>query len=271
MEPLLAAFVLALVGYIFGSIKVINQGTEGLVERFGQYRRSLKPGLNVVIPLIDTVLVESTREQLLDIEPQSAITRDNVSLTVDAVMYWKILDVQKAYYAIEDLEAALENLVITTLRSEIGKMDLRETVSNRNKINQALLHELDEATETWGVKVIRVEVQEIKISDALRDALEEERAAESRRKATISETEGVVESIQRLSRALQSQPHSQEVLKFLVAQRYVESNLKLGESNNSKIIFMDPGQLTEAVNDLLHPDDPAPPGAGGASGNGSIS
>jgi regulator of protease activity HflC (stomatin/prohibitin superfamily) len=128
---------------------------------------------------------------------------------------------------------------------------------------------LDEATETWGVKVIRVEVQEIKISDALRDALEEERAAESRRKATISETEGVVESIQRLSRALQSQPHSQEVLKFLVAQRYVESNLKLGESNNSKIIFMDPGQLTEAVNDLLHPDDPPPPGSGGATGNGS--
>jgi regulator of protease activity HflC (stomatin/prohibitin superfamily) len=255
MEPLLAALTLAIVGYIFGSVKIINQGNEGLVERFGQYRRTLKPGLNFVIPVVDTVLVESTREQLLDIEPQSAITRDNVSLTVDAVMYWKILDIQKAYYAIADLEEALENLVVTTLRSEIGKMDLRETVSSRVAINKALLQQLDEATETWGVKVIRVEVQEIKISDTLREALEAERAAESKRKAAISETEGMVESIQRISRALQSQSNSQEVLKFLVAQRYVDANLKLGDSNNSKIIFMDPKALSESVSELIAGSD----------------
>ncbi len=114
-------------------------------------------------------------------------------------------------------------------------MDLRETVSSRVAINKALLQQLDEATETWGVKVIRVEVQEIKISDTLREALEAERAAESKRKAAISETEGMVESIQRISRALQSQSNSQEVLKFLVAQRYVDANLKLGDSNNSKL------------------------------------
>ncbi|MGA7932450.1 MAG: paraslipin [Kovacikia sp.] len=251
MEPLLAAFVLSLVGYIFGSIKIIDQGNEGLVERFGQYQRSLKPGLNVVIPLIDKVFVESTREQLLDIEPQSAITRDNVSLQVDAIMYWKILDVQKAYYAIEDLLKALENLVITTLRSEIGKMDLRETISLRTKINQALLHELDEATETWGVKVIRVEVQDIKLSEELRAALEKERTAESLRKAQISETEGVVESIQRLSRALQAQPNSDAVLRYLFMKDYVNANAKLGESKNSKIIFMDPKALTETVSELI--------------------
>jgi regulator of protease activity HflC (stomatin/prohibitin superfamily) len=266
MEPLLAALTLAIIGYIFGSVKIIYQGNEALVERFGQYRRTLKPGLNFVIPVIDTVIEESTREQLLDIDPQSAITRDNVTLQVDAVMYWKILDVQKAYYAIEDLEKALENLVITTLRSEIGRMDLRETVSSRNKINQALLHELDEATESWGVKVIRVEVQDIKLSDTLREALEAERAAESKRKAAISETEGMVESIQRIQRAIQSQPNPETVLRYLVAQKYIDGNVKLSESKNTKVIFMDPGTLTEAVSDLLYPDNP---GSEGTSSNGN--
>ncbi len=251
MEPLLAALTLVIVGYIFGSVKIINQGSEGIVERLGQYRRTLKPGMNFVIPLIDTVLVESTREQILDIPAQSAITRDNVTLDVDAVVYWKILDVQKAYYAIEDLEAALQNIATTTLRSEIGRMDLRETTSSRTQINQALLHQLDEATENWGVKVLRVEVQEIKISDTLREALEAERAAESKRRATLSETEGVVESIRRISTALQGQPNSDVVLRYLMTQHYVDANLKLSESNNSKIIFMDPKSLTETVAELI--------------------
>lgn len=264
MESLLAALTLAIIGYMVGSVKVINEGNEGIVERLGQYRRTLKPGMNFVIPVLDTVLVETTREQLLDIEPKSAITRDNVSLTVDAIMYWKILDVYKAYYAVEDLEEALKNLVITTLRSEIGRMDLRETVSNRAKINQALLHQLDEATETWGVKVIRVEVQEISPSKTMLESMELERAAESKRKATISETEGMVESIQRISRALQSQPNAQAVLKYLVAQRYVDANFKLGESANSKIIFMDPKALSESVGELMSSEGPE----AGGHGNG---
>ncbi|QZZ20119.1 paraslipin [Leptothermofonsia sichuanensis E412] len=267
MEPLLAALTLAIVGYIFGSIKIIYQGNEALVERFGQYRRTLKPGLNFVIPVIDTVIEESTREQLLDIEPQSAITKDNVTLQVDAVMYWRILDVQKAYYAIEDLGAALKNLVITTLRSQIGSMDLRETVSSRSKINKALLSQLDEATESWGVKVIRVEVQDIKLSDALRDALEKERTAESLRKAAISETEGMVASIEQISRAIQAQPNSEMVLKYLIAQKYVDANYNLGKSNNSKVVFMDPGQLTEAVSHLIHYSEKKPNPDGGSSSN----
>ena len=255
MESLIAAMTLVVIGYIAGSIKIINQGNEGIVERLGQYRRTLKPGLNFVIPVVDTVLVETTREQLLDIAPQSAITRDSVPLTVDAIMYWKILDVQKAYYGVEDLEEALRNLVVTTLRSEIGQMELRETVSSRGKINQALLHQLDEATESWGVKVMRVEVQEIKPSQAMLESLELERTAEIKRKAAISETEGTVESIQRISRALQSQTNAKAVLQYLIASRYVDANQKLSESSNSKIIFMDPSKLSEAVQNLISEGD----------------
>lgn len=249
MEPFLI-LALAVVGYAIGSVKIINEGNMALVERLGQYNRALKPGLHHVIPVLESVLIETTREQILDIEPKSTITRDNVSLTVDAVMYWKILDIRKAYYTVENLEEALRNLVITTLRSEIGRMDLRETVSSRNKINQALLHQLDEATETWGVKVMRVEVEEITPSKTMLEALELERAAESKRKAAISETEGTVESIQRISKALQ-QPNAQSVMQYLLAQRYVDANYKLGESPNSKIIFMDPKSLTETIGDMI--------------------
>lgn len=256
MEPLIAALTLAIVGYIFGSVKVIYQGNEALVERFGQYKRTLKPGLNFVIPVIDTVIEESTREQLLDIDPQTAITSDNVTLQVDAIMYWKILDIQKAYYAVEDLDDALKNLVLTTLRSEIGKLSLEQTISKRNEINQALLRQLDDATETWGVKVIRVEVQEITLSEALREALEKERAAQSTKQAAITEAEGMVQSIELVQRAIQSKQNPETVLRYLIAQRYIEGNVKLSESKNAKVIFMDPGTLTEAVSDLLNPEEP---------------
>ncbi len=255
MEPFLAALTLAIAGYIFGSVKIVQEGNEGIVERFGQYRRTLKPGLNFVIPLVDTVLVETTREQLLDTTKQKAITKDNVTIQVDAILYWKILDVQRAYYAVEDLEAALANLVITTLRSEIGRLELRETYSNRKEINETLLSQLDQVTEEWGVKVTRVEVEEIELSPELEKALERERTAESLRKAQISEAEATVESIRRIALALKDQQNATTVLKYLIAQRYVEANFELGKSNNSKIIFMDPKALSETVSELIAASD----------------
>ena len=255
MESLIAIAVLAVIGYVFGSVRVINQGYAGLVERLGRYERTLEPGLNFVVPLLDTVIVETTREQLLDTAPQSALTRDNVTITVGAVLYWKILDAEKAYYEIENLEEALQSLVLTTLRSEIGQMDLRETISSRNKINQALLDELDKATETWGVKVIRVEVQEIKLSNTMEKSLETERAAESERRAQLSKTEGLVQSIERISKALQSdQKNAPLILRHLLAQQYVEANTEISKSENSKVVFMDPKNLTEAISELIGSD-----------------
>jgi regulator of protease activity HflC (stomatin/prohibitin superfamily) len=251
METLIAMAILVVFGYMIGSVKIINQGYEGIVERLGRYQRTLKPGLNFVVPLLDTVLVENTREQILDIPPQSVITKDNVTFTVDAVLYWKILVVERAYYEIDDVENALKNLVLTTLRSEIGKMDLKDTFASREKINDEMRKQLDEAVEPWGVKIIRVEVQEIKLSDELRRALEAEKTAESERKAKISQAQGVVESIQLISEALQKQTNTQQVLKYLLAQDYVKSNVELGKSDNSKIIFMDPQKFNEAITHLI--------------------
>ncbi|HEY9631886.1 MAG TPA: stomatin-like protein [Coleofasciculaceae cyanobacterium] len=261
---ILAPMILVVVGYTIGSTKIVNEGNEALIERLGKYHRKLEPGLNYIVPFLDRIAVEeTTREQVLDIEPQPAITKDNISVDVDAVVFWQILDLEKAYYAVEDVETAIENLVITTLRSTIGDLELDQTYSSKGDVNRRLLQQLDEATANWGVKVIRVEVQNIKPPKEVLDSLAKERAAESAKQAKIYEAQGTVESIEMISRALQSQPNSRQVLQFLISQRYVDANQKLGESTNAKIVFMDPKALTEAVSEMLSYDDVPIDGGGG--------
>lgn len=265
---IIAPMILVIIGYSVGSTRIITQGNQALVERLGQYKRKLEPGLNFIIPFVDRIAVEeTTRERVLDIAPQPAITKDNVSVEVNAVVYWRVLDLEKAYYEVEDVEDAIGNLVVTTLRSAIGRQELDETYSSRDEINKTLLDELDKATESWGVRVLRVEVQDITLPKSIMESLEKERAAESEKQAaifkaegekqaSISRAEGTVQSIEMIAKALQGQSNSREVLQYLVAQRYVDANQKLGESENSKIIFMNPGDLTEAVTDLMQPETP---------------
>lgn len=251
MESLIAMAALVVIGYMIGSIKIINQGYEGIVERLGRHQRTLKPGLNFVIPLLDTVLVENTRQQILDVPPQSVITKDNVTIEIDAVLFWQILDVEKAYYAIDNLEEGLKNLLSTTLRSQVGSMELKQMFSSREEIKRSLLKELDQATADWGVKVLQVGVQEIKLSDELRRALEAEQTAQANRRAKIFEAEGVEESIGKIANALKKQENSDQVLRYLLAQDYVKSNVELSKSDNSKIIFMDPRAIDEAITNLI--------------------
>jgi regulator of protease activity HflC (stomatin/prohibitin superfamily) len=282
MEPLLsilAPLILIAVGLGVGSTKIVNQGNEALVERLGKYRRTLKPGLNYIAPLIERIAVEETvREQVLDTQPQLAITKDNIPVEVDAVVFWKIKDLQRAYYAVEDVEGAIEDLVKTAMRSKIGELELDRTYSSRDLINQNLRDQLAEAAASWGVEVIRVEVQAITPPKEILESLAKARAAESEKQAaieraegakqaSISEAEGTVRSLEILSRALQSQPNSREVMQFLIAQRYVEANQKLGESPNSKVVFLDPRALSEALTDLMGTPEPT---IEGGNGNGSI-
>lgn len=259
-----AILALVVIGYTVGSVRIINQGNQALVERLGRYHRKLRPGLNFIVPFLDTIVFEeSMRERLLDVPPQAAITRDNVALEVDAVVYWKILDLERTYYEVEDIEAAIRELVVTTLRSEIGKMRLEQTFSSRDELNQALLDQLDEATEPWGVKVTRVEVQSINPPESVLESMQQQQAAELKRRATVLEAEGdqeatvkraqgTVDSIKLLSQALKDRPDARELLKFLIAQQYVEANQKLGESTNSKVLFMDPKFLSEGLIDLMN-------------------
>jgi len=268
---IIGILALIIIGYTVGSVRVINQGNEALVERLGKYHRKLKPGLNFIVPVLDyIVLRDSVREQILDVDKQAAITRDNVSLDVDAVVYWRILELELTYYAIENVEQGIEELVITTLRSEIGKMEFEKTFSSRDELNRALLSQLDEATEPWGVKVTRVEVQEIMPPEEVRRSMQLQQAAELKRRATVLEAQGeqeaaikraqaTVESIEMLSKALQQRSDTGEILQYLLAQRYVDANQKLGESDNSKVVFMDPKALTEGLAHLMHSETTPPP------------
>jgi len=258
---LLVPFTLVLLGgYIVGSIKQINEGNEALVERFGKFHRKLEPGINFIVPLLDAVVVEDTlREQVLDVPKQKAITKDSVSIEIDAIVYWRIFDLEKAYYAINNLELAIENLVNTTLRSEVGNMKLEATFSATSDLNKTLLPSLDKVTESWGVKILRVEVQHLNLPQRLIESMELERAAEIRKRASIAEAEGLAESMELIITTLQTKgkipPNMSEILKFLIAQKYVQASQDISKSPNTKVIFMDPKALTESINGLIDSAD----------------
>ncbi|MTJ13397.1 SPFH/Band 7/PHB domain protein [Anabaena sp. UHCC 0187] len=196
MEQFFLLIVLALGGSaVAGSVRVVNQGNEALVERLGSYNKKMQPGLNFVIPFVDKVIYEETiREKVLDIPPQKCITRDNVGIEVDAVVYWRIVDMEKARYKVENLQSAMVNLVLTQIRSEMGQLELDQTFTARTQINELLLQELDVSTDPWGVKVTRVELRDIIPSQAVRESMELQMSAERRKRASILTSEGDRES-----------------------------------------------------------------------------
>jgi regulator of protease activity HflC (stomatin/prohibitin superfamily) len=262
MEPIIA-IVLALIGYALGSAKLINQGNEALVERLGRYHRKLKPGLNFIVPFLDQIVMEdTTREQVLDIKPQNVITKDGVYLEVDAVVYWRITEIEKSFYAIDDLQQALANLTTTTLREIIAQNTLEDTNMSRSDMDRSILDQLNPITKTWGVQIIRLDIQRITPPESVQKSMAEQQAAEIRRRAVIAaaegerqaavkKAEGTRASMEIISEVLRSHPESKDILRYLVAQDYVQASQKLGESNNAKIVFVDPANSTDMFQELI--------------------
>ncbi len=263
MEPILAFITFALVGYSLASTKLINQGNEALVERLGRFHRKLGPGLNFIVPGLDSIVMEdTTREQILDIPPQNVITKDNIYLVADAVVFWQIQEMEKSFYQIDDLREALSNLTATTLRSRIAQMTLQQTIASQNDMSQALLQELDDTTAVWGIKVKRVDIQSIEPPASVKRSMEEQRAAEIRKLATISEAEGrqkaeilqaesIKQSVQIISESLGRNVDGRDILQYLLAQNYVDASSKIGNSPNAKIIFFDPSRQGEMFKGLV--------------------
>lgn len=192
--PFLRGVVITAAAITASSAKIVSQGNVAIVERLGRFYQCLDPGLHFIIPLIDrqrTTL--STREQVFDIPPQDCISFDNAPLAADAVVYWKVMDPNKAYYSVMNLELAIQNLVLTQLRSEIGKLTLDDTFSAREQINSVLLRDLDIATEPWGIKITRVEVRDIIPNREILGAMEQQMAAERTKRAVIIKSEGELE------------------------------------------------------------------------------
>jgi regulator of protease activity HflC (stomatin/prohibitin superfamily) len=172
------------------SIVTIRQYQRGIVERFGRYRTTLEPGLRFIIPFVDTLVARvDMRENVLDIEPQAVITKDNVGVTVDAVVYYYVTDAKAVKYEVANFYVAVSKLAQTNLRNLVGDMTLDETLASRERINAALRTTLDEATDKWGVKVTRVEVKEIQPPRDITEAMSKQMKAEREKRATILEAE----------------------------------------------------------------------------------
>ena len=228
-------------GVALSSVKIVQQGNEVLVERLGSYDRKLSPGLSLLIPGLDRVAFQETiREKVLDIPPQGCITRDNVSITVDAVVYWRIVDMERAYYKVQNLQSAMVNLVLTQIRAEMGQLELDETFTARSKINELLLQELDTATEPWGVKVTRIELRDIIPSKAVQESMELQMSAERRKRAAILTSEGERES------AVNSARGKAEA-QILDAEARQKSTILAAEADQKTIVLKAQAERQQAV------------------------
>ncbi|WP_376094926.1 SPFH domain-containing protein [Roseomonas sp. CCTCC AB2023176] len=187
---LVVVLLLALVTAAKG-IRTVPQGQVWTVERFGRFTHLLNPGLNFIIPYVDSIGQKmNVQEVVLDIPEQSVITRDNASVTVDGIVYYRIMDPAKAAYQVQNLQAALTALTMTNIRAVIGEMDLDQTLSSRDRINSQLLSILDGATDPWGVKIARVEIRKIEPPENLIRAMNLQMTAERERRASVTRAEG---------------------------------------------------------------------------------
>jgi len=177
------------------SIKVVNQSEVYIIERLGKFQKMADAGLTIIVPFIDRVSsVVLLKEQTMDIPPQGVITRDNVTINIDTVVFYQITDPVKAVYEIQNLKKGIEYLAITTIRDIVGKMDLDETFSSRDSMNFQLRSILDEATDKWGCKINRVELKDINPPSDIRDAMEKQMNAERNKRAVILESEAQKQS-----------------------------------------------------------------------------
>ena len=185
-------FLLVIIAVIaFKTIKIVKQSEVYVIERLGKFHKIADAGLTIIIPFMDQVRsVVSLKQQTMDVPPQGVITQDNVTITIDTVVFYKITDPAKAVYEIQSLKKGIEYLAITTIRDIVGKMDLDETFSSRDAINDKLRIVLDDATDPWGCKVDRVEIKDITPPADIRDAMEKQMNAERNKRALILQAEG---------------------------------------------------------------------------------
>jgi len=225
--------------YLFLGVKIVPQAEKWVIERLGKYHRTLGAGINFIVPFIDQRRSKfSTQEQIIDVPRQAVITKDNVSIQIDAVVFIRINDAKQATYEIQDLKIAIAQLAQTTLRAEIGRMELDETLSSRADLNAVLLIALDAASSTWGAKVTRVEVADISVPQAVQTAMELQMEAERRRRATETEAEGDKNALimQAEGERQQAFKQAEAVERMADAHKYEKEQLAMGEQRAMEVI-----------------------------------
>lgn len=230
MESIVAYFMIALVllvvVFIAKSICIVPQQQAWIIERFGKFHNNLNAGLHFIFPVIDVLRYRHTLKEIaLDIPAQICITKDNVSVHVDGVLFFRVVDAVKASYGISNYELAVIQLSQTTLRSEIGKIDLDRTFEERDKINSGVIQAIDNATEPWGVKVLRYEIKSIQPPKDVLDAMEKQMRAEREKRAKILESEA-----DRDSKINRAEGAKQEVIKSSEADKTKQINEAEGKA-----------------------------------------
>jgi regulator of protease activity HflC (stomatin/prohibitin superfamily) len=219
-------FVVVAIFFVTQAFRIVPQQTANVVERFGQYHRTLNAGPHIIVPFMDTVRYRhSLKELVIDVPEQVCITKDNVQVKVDGVLFLRVMDPAKASYGVSDYVSAVIQLAQTTLRSEMGKLELDRTFEEREYINNSVVRAIDPATDPWGVKVLRYELKSIQPPKEILDAMEKQMRAEREKRAKILESEG-----DRDSRVNRAEGEKQETIKGSEAEKQLRINEAEGEA-----------------------------------------
>ncbi|MEO0546252.1 MAG: SPFH domain-containing protein [Pseudomonadota bacterium] len=287
-EFVILAFLFAIIVFILMMVKIVPQGFHYTLERFGKYERTLRPGLNFIIPFFESIGTKmNMMEQVLDVPTQEVITRDNATCSVDGITFFQVLDASKAAYQVSQLELSILNLTMTNLRTVMGSMDLDELLSKRDEINARILHVVDDAVSPWGIKMTRIEVKDINPPTDIVDAMGRQMKAEREKRALVLEAEGERQAAilraegEKQSQILQAEGEKEaafrdaearerlaqaeaeatrmvsdaigdgnsQAINYFVAQKYTEALQTIGSADNQKVIMM-PMEATALIGSL---------------------
>lgn len=243
MEPIIILLIFLVIILLLRSIRQINEYERGVLFRFGKFKRILNPGWRLIFPIIDSMKKVDIRTKAVDVPEQDAITKDNVSIRINAVLYYKIFDASKAIIAVENYKYAVAQLAQTTMRNAVGAVSLDELLAERDKISEEICKIVDEATDPWGVKVENVELKDISLPEEMKRVIARVAEAEREKEAVITKAKGEVEASENLAKAADLMSKTPGAMHL----RTLSTISDLSSDQSNTIVFALPIEVLEAI------------------------